>query len=90
MGGTDKIVEIDEALMGKKHGWLKHGNNNKTMKVWVVGFAERLGTEEKSMRFRVVKNRSKTNLHNLIKETVNKKSIAFTDGWDTTVCKVRM
>lgn len=53
--GTDKIVEIDEALMGKKHGWLKHGNNNKTMKVWVVGFAERLGTEEKSMRFRVVK-----------------------------------
>ena len=51
------------------------------MKVWVVGFAERLGTEEKAMRFRVVKNRSKTNLHNLIKETVNKKSIAFTDGW---------
>ena len=55
MGGTDKIVEIDEALMGKKHGWLKHGNNNKTMKVWVVGFAERLGTEEKAMRFRVLK-----------------------------------
>ena len=25
------------------------------MKVWVVGFAERLGTEEKAMRFRVVK-----------------------------------
>lgn len=33
MGGNNKIVEIDEALMGKKHGLLKSGNNNYTMRM---------------------------------------------------------
>ena len=41
LGGKNKIVEGDEALMGKKHSLLAHGNQNKTMKIWVYGMAER-------------------------------------------------
>lgn len=32
LGGKNKIVEIDEALLGKKHGFLAHGNNSKILK----------------------------------------------------------
>ena len=57
IGGRSIIIEVDEALVGKKHGHLSHGNNNKTMKIWVVGFAER-SANNKEIRYTVVKNRS--------------------------------
>lgn len=41
LGGKFYILEFDEALMGKKHGPLAFGNNNKTMKLWCFGMAER-------------------------------------------------
>ena len=41
IGGPALIVEGDEALISKGHGLLAHGNNNKTMRIWVVGLAER-------------------------------------------------
>ena len=47
IGGPNVVVEVDEALMGKKHGMQPFGNNNKTMKIWVVGCAERFKGDTK-------------------------------------------
>ena len=44
MGGKDTIVEIDEALMGKKHGPQKFGNNPNILKILVFGM---FGEEKK-------------------------------------------
>lgn len=62
IGGKNIIIEGDEALVGKKHGYLAHGNYNHTMKIWVVGFAER-SAKDKEIRYTVVKNRSMQTMH---------------------------
>ena len=73
-------MEIDEALVGKKHGMQPHGNNNKTMKIWVVGMAEREGVTCKRMRMKCVQKRNKTRMRQIIKNYVDKESVVFTDG----------
>ena len=81
LGGKNKIVEIDEALLGKRHGPLPHGNNNKVMKLWSFGMAERASANIKNCFFRIVPNRSAATLHPLIIANVHKNSWIFSDGW---------
>ena len=81
IGGRNTIIEIDEALLGKKHGLQPFGNNNKTMRIWVVGASERKSASKKYMRFQVVRVRTKTELRKFIKKNINPSSIVFTDGW---------
>lgn len=40
IGGNGKIVEVDEALLGRKPTY-GHGNVSKVFKIWVVGFCAR-------------------------------------------------
>ena len=40
MGGHGKIVEVDEALLGRKPTY-KHGKLNKIFKIWVLGIRTR-------------------------------------------------
>ena len=47
------IVETDEALLGKKHGKLPHGNDNQIMRIWVMG-TTRDDPGKKKMRFEAV------------------------------------
>ena len=80
MGGKDTIVEIDEALMGKKHGPQKFGNNPNILKIWVFGMFGEEKSDIKRMRFWVVKNRKET-LHPIIEENIDSRSVIFSDGW---------
>ena len=58
LGGKNKIVEVDEALLGKKRSG-RIGNDNVINKLWVFGLTERDKSDSKNSRFIVVPNRSK-------------------------------
>lgn len=40
MGGFGEIIEVDEALLGRKPSY-GHGNITKLFKIWVVGWVLR-------------------------------------------------
>ena len=58
LGGKNKIVEVDEALFGKKRSG-RIGNDNVINKLWVFGLTERDKSDSKNSRFIVVPNKSK-------------------------------
>ena len=73
------IVEIDEALLGKKKS-SAIGNDNPIQKIWVLGAAERAANTVKSMRFWVVPNRTKVTIHPILQKNINKYSYILSDG----------
>ena len=40
MGGVGEIIEVDEALLGRKPTY-GHGNISKVFKIWVLGMCAR-------------------------------------------------
>ena len=79
MGGKNVIVEIDEALLGKRKT-MKHGNYPEILKFWVLGITERKPANKKNSKYVIIPNRSKNTLEKIIKDSVNKNSIC-TDEW---------
>ena len=71
MGGKNVIVEIDEALLGKRKT-MKHGNYPEILKFWVLGITERKPANKKNSKYVIVPNRSKNTLEKIIKDSVDK------------------
>ena len=80
MGGKNVIVEIDEALLGKRKT-MKHGNYPEILKFWVLGITERKPANKKNSKYVIIPNRSKNTLEKIIKDSVDKNSIICTDEW---------
>ena len=75
IGGRDIIVEVDESKFGKR----KYNRGHRVDGVWILGMVER--TAERKIKLFVVDDRSKSTLEEKLKNSIDKESIVFTDGW---------
>ena len=74
IGGVGKTVEIDESMFGKR----KFNKGKRVKGTWVVGGIEREGN---GCFLRIVENRDKKTLIELIKENVKEGTKIVTDEW---------
>lgn len=75
LGGDNIVVEVDESKFGKR----KYNRGHHVEGVWVFGVVER--TEERRIFLTSVQNRKSNTLIQVLKDTVEKKSIIYSDCW---------
>ena len=81
IGGNGKIIEVDEALLGKKPTY-GHGHISKAFKIWVLGICVRdVKGSSKEFILIPVPKRDEHTLGYIFDKLIDKESILFSDGW---------
>lgn len=73
IGGPGQIVQIDEALIGRR----KYNRGRVTRGTWVLGMI----SDDGNVRFEIVHNRTAQTLEAVIKRNVARGSTVHTDEW---------